>query len=890
MFAIGQFVTDVHSGKMVRIVDSQQVFGMTTYKVFETDSSRVYNISEKALKEDNSGSAVSASFPRFAAVWSRVRNELASGTVLDVSESVIPLPHQKYALERALATNEVRYMLADEVGLGKTIEAGLIIKELETRGLIERVLVVCPTGLMTQWEAEMKEKFGETFTIVQPDEYATFKKVSPDQNVFSSFTHVISPMDAIKPLEERVGWNQEKIDQYNRDRIEAVISGGWDLIIIDEAHRVAGQTSDVARHKLGLMLAQASPHLLLLTATPHSGKTEPFLRLMRLLDEDAFPNTKAIVKEQVAPYLIRTEKRQAVDNSGNTLFRKRHTQVIEVEWKPQHDLQKELYEQVTEYVRNGYNKAVRERKNYIGFLMILFQRLVSSSTTAIIDAMEKRLAALQMQSDMLKTANFADLVEKDAEASLDEALMVLSTNTKSEISQLELLLSLARQAHLQGMDAKQEGLIDILWKIRLQEPDAKIILFTEFVATQKAVQELAENNGITTTLINGSMNLDERNASLDLFRREKQMLISTDAGGEGLNLQCAHIVINFDLPWNPMKIEQRIGRADRIGQTEDVIVYNFILKETIENRVRTVLEDKLEVILQELGIDKMQDVLDEGSADMDFTNVYISTIANPKSGDYPVNNIGKDLQKQVDRFNAIQGLIHEEKELQGDYDAERQQHSFHKMLKDMIYEYDIWKGYEVDKKFDLEISVSDPNIQRILNLKQIWHPNNGIQDIHFVDMKSESGIFSLWEISLGEEADDKKIIALFVNDAGIYRPVASKKIWDEMLKEESRMEIGETKALDPDLYKIIRERAQENALDTFLQMRVAYEERHEANFKKHQRALTLRIEAAQRIGIENIRNARVRKLENQLYQLRTTYECQQEICPTFTPVLVVNVR
>lgn len=890
MFAIGQFVTDVHSEKLVRIVDVQQVFGMTTYKVYETDTSRVYNASEKALRSDNSKSTISSSFSRFVAIWSRVRNDLASGTVLDVSESVIPLPHQKYALERAMTTNEVRYMLADEVGLGKTIEAGLIIKKLETRGLIERVLVVCPTGLMTQWEAEMKEKFGETFMIIQPDEYATFKKVSPDQSVFSNFTHVISPMDAIKPLEERVGWNQEKIDQYNRDRIEAVVAGAWDLIIIDEAHRVAGQTSDVARHKLGVMLSQASPHLLLLTATPHSGKTESFLRLMRLLDDDVFPNTKAVVRDQVAPYLIRTEKRQAIDNEGNTLFRKRHTQVVEVEWKPQHDLQKLLYVQVTEYVRNGYNKAISERKNYIGFLMILFQRLVSSSTTAIIDAMEKRLSALQMQSELLHTANFADLVEKDAETSLDEALMVLSTNIKSEISQLDLLLSLARQAHLQGMDAKQEILIDILAKIRLQEPEAKIILFTEFVATQKAIQNLAESNGISTTLINGSMDLKERNASLDLFRREKQMLISTDAGGEGLNLQCAHIVVNFDLPWNPMKIEQRIGRADRIGQTEDVIVYNFILKDTIENRVRTVLEDKLTVILQELGIDKMQDVLDEGSADIDFTNVYISTIVNPKSGGYQVNSLGKDLQNQVDHFKAIQGLFHEDKELQGDYDAERRQHSFHMLLKNLMYEYDLWKGYSVDKRFDLEISVSDPNIQRILNLKQIWHPNNGVQDVHFVDMKSETGTFSLWEISLGEEAADKKIVSLFVNEDGVYRPVASKKIWDEMLKEESCMEIGETKELDPDLYSIIQERAQELALDTFLQMKTAYEDRHEADFKKHQRALTLRIEAAQRIGIENIRNARVNKLEGQLQQLKEAYERQQEICPTFTPVLVVNVR
>lgn len=139
---------------------------------------------------------------------------------------------------------------------------------------------------------------------------------------------------------------------------------------------------------------------------------------------------------------------------------------------------------------------------------------------------------------------------------------------------------------------------------------------------------LAEYNGISTTLINGSMSLEERNASLNLFRREKQMLISTDAGGEGLNLQCSHIVINFDLSWNPMKIEQRIGRTDRIGQSADVQVYNFILADTIENRVHTVLEQKLAVILQELGIDKLQDVLDEGNAEMDFTKVYISSIVH----------------------------------------------------------------------------------------------------------------------------------------------------------------------------------------------------------------------------------------------------------------------
>ena len=890
MLTVGQFATDIHTGKAVKIIGIQQVFGLTTYQVYDADTGSIYNTVEKSLKTEDTIAAPSASFVRFASVYSRVRNELASGSVVDVSESVIPLPHQRYALERAMATNEVRYMLADEVGLGKTIEAGLIIKELETRGLIERVLVVCPKGLMTQWEAEMQEKFGERFTIVLPEEYATLKKVTPDDNPFTAFSHVISPMDAIKPIEERTGWTQERIDQYNQDRIEAVISGGWDLIIIDEAHRVAGQSSEVARHKLGEMLSKASPHLLLLTATPHSGKTEPFMRLMRLLDEEAFPSAKAIVRDQVAPFLIRTEKREAVDNEGNSLFKKRHTQVMEIEWQARHELQRQLYEEVTEYVRNGYNKAMSQRKNYIGFLMILFQRMVSSSTAAIIDSTQRRLQALEHQSEQLHSGNFAELVEGDTEESLKDALMLLSTNIKDEIKQLSHLLSLAKQAHLQGLDVKQEMLLDLLERIQRHEPNAKIILFTEFVATQQAIRELAEYNGITTTLINVSMSLEERNLSLEAFRSGKQMLISTDAGGEGLNLQCSHIVINYDLPWNPMKIEQRIGRADRIGQTDDVQVYNFILKDTIENRVRSVLEEKLSVILQELGIDKLQDVLDEGSADMDFTKVYIQSITLPKYQDLYVKEVGEIAQKQVRQFQSIQSIIHEEKELQGDADYERSQHSFHVLLKEMLYDYRAWKGYAPEWRLDWELSLSDKNIQDILAMRQIWHHSQGLQTIHFPNIRTENGIFSLWEISLGPEAADKRIVSFFINEQGIYRPAASKLIWTELLKPDCEVTVSSPEMMCDDQWIALEQRTQKLATDTFMQMREAYEKRHEQQYRKQQRALTLRIEAAQRIGIENIRTARIARLEAQLQKATEEYERNQEICPTFTPVVAVYTR
>ena len=890
MLSIGQYVMDKHTGKAVKVIGVQTVFGMTTYQVYDADTGEIYNAAEKALKANGSLSKPSAAFVRFASVYARVKNELSSGTVVDVSESVIPLPHQRYALERALETNACRYMLADEVGLGKTIEAGLIIKELETRGLIERILVVCPKGLMTQWEAEMQEKFGEHFTIILPEEYQTLKKVTPDENPFTSFTHVISPMDAIKPIEERTGWTQEKVDQYNQDRIESVVAGSWDLIIIDEAHRVAGQSSDVARHKLGAMLAKASPHLLLLTATPHSGKTEPFMRLMRLLDEEAFPNTKAIVREQVAPFLIRTEKREAVDNEGNPLFKKRHTQVMEIEWMARHELQRQLYEEVTEYVRNGYNKAIREKRNYIGFLMILFQRMVSSSTVAIIDATQRRLQVLQNESDQLHSGNYAELVEGDTEESLKNALMLLSTGIKDEIKQLSALLSLAKQASLECRDAKQEALLDLLEKIQRHEQGAKIILFTEFVATQEAIQQLMEYNGITTTLINGSMSLEERNASLQQFRTDKQMLISTDAGGEGLNLQCAHIVINYDLPWNPMKIEQRIGRADRIGQTDDVQVYNFILKDTIENRVRTVLEEKLAVILQELGIDKLQDVLDEGTADMDFTKAYINSIILPKFQDLYVGEVEKTAQKQVDQFQHIQNVIHENKTLISDEDYERQQHSFHVLLKEMLYDYRSWKGYDPDWRLDWELSLSDKQIQDILSRKQIWHQSHGMQQIHFQNMKTENGVFSLWEVSLGPEPTDKNIISIFINEQGMYRPAASRLIWEELLKPECALEAGDVVPVAPEFWLSLEQRAQEIATDSFLQMQDAYQQRHEQQYKKQQRALTLRIEAAERIGIENIRASRIARLETALKEATDDYERHQEICPTFSPVVAFMTR
>jgi superfamily II DNA or RNA helicase len=890
MYTIGESVIDTRSNRVVLIVEVHELWGITTCKVIDMATNTVYSVNTENLASSGAASAASEAFVCFAAAWCKVKNELANGTVFDTSESVLPLPHQRYALERAMASNDVRYMLADEVGLGKTIEAGLIIKELKTRGLIERVLVVCPKGLVTQWEAEMLEKFGERFTIVSPEDYATLKKINPDQNVFTQFPLVISPMDAIKPLEQRIGWTQERVDQYNDERIEAVVAGGWDLIIIDEAHRVAGSTGEVARHKLGDMLSKASPNLLLLTATPHSGKTEPFLRLMQLLDRDSFPNTKAVVREQVTPYIIRTEKREAVDNDGKPLFKDRHTHLVKVEWQERHSLQQELYEQVTEYVRTGYNKAIREKKPYVGFLMVLFQRLVSSSTAAIADALERRLNILTTQSDQLHTASIGDLADQEMEESLEEALTVLSAGIAEEKKQLNQLLSLAKQAQLQFIDAKAEQLCEILRMLSAQEDDVKIIIFTEFVMTQKFIQALAEERGFTTALINGEMSIEERNVALRRFRRERNILISTDAGGEGINIQFAHIVINYDLPWNPMKIEQRIGRADRIGQAKDVQVFNFILDDTVENRVRTVLEEKLATILSELGFDKLQDVLNSDSADLDFTQVYMKTIAAQKYGTYYTDELGKDMENQVGQAVKIRDIIRDEKTLTPDSQFEKQQQAFHSVLRNMLSQYRAWKGYVSDSLFDIELSVSDPQIQMLLGDKIVWHQKDGIPVFEVKGVNTEAGLWSLWRIALSDGDEDQRMVSLFINDSGVYRPAASKLLWDEMLRDKITLHMWDSESLDDETYSVILARAAELTEDTFLTMKNQYYSKHEQEYQKRRYALTLRIEAADKIGIDNIRVSRIGKLERQLQDLQQEYTRQRSICSSLQPMLICRVK
>jgi len=889
MLNIGDFAFDSTSGTNVQVLEKINVWGYVSYKVFNPATGKVYKVSEEQLNIESSGILYDENYLRYVTLLSKIKNETAGGLLSSLSSGIIPLPHQLHVLNRAMETNNIRYILADEVGLGKTIEAGMIIKELKARGLVQRVLVVCPTGLVTQWASEMQEKFHERFQVILPSDYDTIKRLTDSDDVYGQYDQVISPMDSIKPLEKRAGWSDERVEKYNEERIYSIINSGWDLVIIDEAHRVAGSSGEVARYKLGNLLSQASPYLLLLSATPHNGKTEPFLRLVRLLDADAFPNAKSIVKEQVAPYLIRTEKREAIDNNGNLLFKNRITHLVTLQWDERHSLQKELYQMVSSYVAKTYNKALRNKKKNMCliFLLIIMQRMVTSSTAAVRQSLERRLNVLKTQNTRLGTLTEEDLEDLNIEDGVEEALEAMSLDMEEEIAELERIIAVAKQAEFQHPDVKVETLTDTLDALLSEDRDQKVIVFTEFVATQLYLRELLVNKGFTVTILNGSMSVEERDAALREFREHSNIFISTDAGGEGLNLQFANIIINYDLPWNPMKIEQRCGRADRIGQTRDVHIYNFIVSDTVENRVREVLEEKLSVILEEMGVDKYSDVLDSEVAELDFTEVYMRSIGRPSKVEENLYPVESEMKQQLQNSKKYKDVIREEKDLsqlvgQGsDFDVET-------ALRQMLAYYDSWQGR--DLKLIDRIAITDSDIIQHLQTDVLQDRKSPLMSVGIQNFPNEAGYFMLWELSISNDPDDKRIIPIFINENFVLRPMAGKRLMDVFLDPNSRLSVSSVPNIDSDTYERLEKMAVEFAFDTFVEMKDKRIQKNQESYNKYMYALQLRTEAAEHIGIENIRASRLRKLAQEKANIEEAHKAGSQIYPDFKLAILIRLE
>ena len=889
MISVGDFVFDTIEKANVQVLEKIEAWGYISYKVFNPATGRVYKANEEQLSSSGNTMQYDENYLRYVTLLSKIKNETAGGFLSSLASGIIPLPHQLHVLNRAMETNNIRYILADEVGLGKTIEAGMIIRELKSRGLVSRILVVCPTGLVTQWASEMQEKFHEKFQVILPSDYDTIRRLTDNDDVYGQFDQVISPMDSIKPIEKHAGWSEEKVEKYNEERIYSIINSGWDLIIIDEAHRVAGSSGEVARYKLGNLLAQASPYLLLLSATPHNGKTEPFLRLIRLLDADAFPNAKSIVREQVAPFLIRTEKREAIDNNGNLLFKNRIMHLVTISWDDRNNLQRELYEMVSSYVAKTYNKALRNRKKNMCliFLLIIMQRMVTSSTAAIRQSLERRLNVLLEQRTCVGNLREEDLDELNIEDGVEDALEAISLDMELEIEELKQIISLAKQAQFQNQDAKVEPLLNEIDAILSEDRTQKVIIFTEFVATQTYLQELLVNRGYTVTILNGGMSIDERNAAMQEFKTSTSIFISTDAGGEGLNLQFANIIINYDLPWNPMKIEQRCGRVDRIGQQRDVHIYNFIVGETVENRVREVLEEKLSVILKEMGVDKYSDVLDSEVAECDFTDVYMRSIGHASQVEKNLYPVEAEMKQQLTNAQKYKDVIREEKDLtklvgtESNFDVDS-------ALRTMLTYYECWQGH--DPRLIDRISIADEEITQHLKTELVQDRTAPLMSIQIDNFPNEEGYFMLWELSISEKESGKRILPIFVNSAMVLRPMAGKRIMDVFLDENSKLRVSSAPNVDAEIYSKLEKSCMDFAYDTFVELKEKQMQQNEESFKKYMYALELRQEAAEHIGIENIRRSRLQKLQKEKANIEAQHRKGSQVYPDFRLIMMARLE
>lgn len=883
MYKVGDYVIDSKSREKVQILEQIVAWGFVSYKVHNSTSEKVYKLSEGDIHSIDVSDSCDLNEFLFLLHMLKIKSEIYSGTIATVSKDVIPLPHQMYVLRRVLSNNNVRYVLADEVGLGKTIEAGLIFKELKSRGLVKRVLVVCPKGLVTQWSLEMQDKFNEKFHVIIPSDYEVIKRISKTENIYSHFDLVISPMDSIKPIEKRMGWDDSKVEKYNEERIYSIINSGWDLIIIDEAHRVAGSSGEVSRHKLGSMLASASPYLLLLTATPHSGKTEPFLRLMRLLDEKSFPNVNALVNEQVSRFLIRNEKRETVDNKGNRLFKNRITKIVQLRWEEKHTFQKQLYDLTTQYVSKKYTKIKNSQKASFGhiFLLIMMQRLVSSSTRAVRVSLEKRVKAIETQETLEFKIIDKDIVDSTFEE-FDDILILNQFETKEDLDSINEIIRIAKQAEYQFFDVKIDALLDIADNHITSDHDQKIVVFTEFVATQAYICEFLDKKNYNVCFLNGSMSMEERNSVINDFKLSKSVLVSTDAGGEGLNLQFANVVVNYDLPWNPMKIEQRIGRVDRIGQDRDVFVYNIVIVDTVESRVRDVLEQKLNVILKELGIDKYSDVLDSEVSETNFIQAFMNSIKDPRNLEISLKPIENELYEQLNnqaRFNEILRQDNDFLDLIGIKWNEYL--PFH--LQKMVYYFNLSNTSSISID---DVGLLGVDIKMVMDKDFNFDLSKNVIKIRLSNLDYECGYFMIWEISITNASESRIILPIFISDDDVLRPMAGQIIWNKIIEEKVSIEVtGEVKIEDANFVKL-REMATEYSRKYFDDLKEKHISSVNDSIQKFLYAHNLRIEACNKIGIQNIRMSKLKALELEKEKSLEALVVEKKILPEFKLVTI----
>jgi superfamily II DNA or RNA helicase len=554
---------------------------------------------------------------RLAVEAKRIRLAHLFDPLYAVSVSQVdPLPHQLDAVySRLLRLPNVRFLLADDPGAGKTIMAGLLMRELKQRGLVQRTLVVVPKALTDQWRREMYDRFGEVFEVVNRDTFDATYGLNP----WEGKDQCITSIDFAK---------QESIVATLRDT-------HWDLVIVDEAHKMAAyrygaDTKKTDRYQLGEVLSQNGGGLLFLTATPHKGDPENFRLLLALLDQDLYATT-GILGDAVAvgdnPNFLRRMKEDMRDFDGRPLFPPRHVKTLPYDLSGP---ETRLYEDVTRYVEVGLGAADRAGNRNVGLALTILQRRLASSVYAIQRSLERRRdrlqrlldealagANLQAQVQLMPTYSEEDLEDMtEAETWQVEQQMLESLTLarspdelRREIEELHTLVKVAREVEQLDCERKLEELRRVIHDEEISRNQEKLLVFTEHKDTLDYLTARLRSWGFTITNIHGSMRLPDRVQAERDFRERDQVMVATEAAGEGINLQFCKLMVNWDIPWNPNRLEQRMGRIHRYGQTHEVHIYNLVAQNTREGQVLIRLLDKLEVMREHLGSDRVYDVV-----------------------------------------------------------------------------------------------------------------------------------------------------------------------------------------------------------------------------------------------------------------------------------------
>lgn len=545
-----------------------------------------------------------------------------------------PLPFQIEAVYGyVLKQPRIRFLIADDPGAGKTIMAGLIIKELKLRRIAKRILVVVPGHLKDQWRRELKEKFDEKFVVFDRNTF----NAHYGENPWEKTEQVITSIDFAK---------QEEI-------LPTLSAVHWDLTIVDESHKMAAykygdKPSRTRRYKLGEVLSKISNHLLFLTATPHKGDPENFRFFLDLLVPGFFASSNMVeesLNNRDNPLFIRRLKEDLKDFEGKPIFTRRFPYTIKFKLT---DEEKQLYNEVSRYVLEQYNRAMEDdKKRNVAFALMILQRRMASSTYALLRSLQRRKEKLE---------NILKGIEKPAEIAVDlEALEDLEENEKwekerewesislakdteelkQEIETLKKLIEQAKEIVNKEAEVKlrqlKEAINEGFRKIEEMKGNPKILIFTESRDTLEYLKEKIRDWRYRVNFIHGGMTIEERINAEKIFRDETEIMVATEAAGEGINLQFCHIMINYDIPWNPNRLEQRMGRIHRYGQQKDVYIFNLVAEDTREGQVLAKLFDKLEEIRNKLGSDRVFDVIGDVFYGKNLYQLILDAVTNVKN-------------------------------------------------------------------------------------------------------------------------------------------------------------------------------------------------------------------------------------------------------------------